>query len=580
MSKNEYWVRQGDKRRKAIALLHGIGAKDPQHYWQSFLNVLKSDVSFEEFDLFVWKYPTHLEPNLWKNFLHSVKRGTLRETNPRIKLLGQAWNTTYSTQFRGYEEVLLICHSMGGLVVKSWIIDVLEDGQSANLNALRHIAFYSTPHNGAPITTLTNWNNQLRDMQLDSPFIEDIGERWHRHVVFWKDKERGLEDHKFNLYIPQLVIVGINDSVVPPEFATIRGIRPTRVVGDHSEVIQPADINDTKYKVWHNDIEEIFQGKLQVSDQNKFAHLSENGQLQELQIKTNDDHTNDVAFISTIESETKSSEMPSRADTRETIDKSNPSKSLRKQTSLQIIASTVAIVVVIICTIISVRACSSGAFNPSYEEPLSTSPLTTPSIDTPSASLSPTNTPTLTTVTPGKILYYADWSNGSNGWQEAGGWKIYHKELLNDGTDNNSTDIEPTIVAPYTLGSVLNYAVEVRIKVDNYNDFPCFGIVVRNVGSQGYSVGMSCDMQFSTIQITPDLTGYNNALAQQPFNPSNAWHTYRIEVKDNTIKLFIDSNTKPLLQAIDNKYLSDGGQVGLWCHNAQLEISSFKIVAL
>ncbi len=300
----------------------------------------------------------------------------------------------------------------------------------------------------------------------------------------------------------------------------------------------------------------------------------------ELQIETNDHHTNEVAFISTTGSETKSSGMPSRAHTRETIDKSNPSKSLRKQTSLQIVASTVAIIVVIIFTIISVRACSSGAFNPSYEEPLSTSPSATPSIDTPSASLSPTNTPTLTTVTPGKILYYADWSNGSNGWEESKGWKIYHKELLNDGT-YSGTDIEPTIVAPYTLGSVLNYAVEVRIKVDNYTDFPCFGIVVRNVGSTGYSVGMSCDdMQFSTIQITADLTGYNNVLAQQPFNPYNAWRTYRIEVKDNTIKLFIDGHTKPLLQAIDNKYLSDGGQAGLWCHNAQLEISSFKIVAL
>src|SRR5207247_5977057 len=126
----------------------------------------------------------------------------------------------------------------------------------------------------------------------------------------------------------------------------------------------------------------------------------------------------------------------------------------------------------------------------------------------------------------------------------------------------------PSIVAPYTLGNIINYAVEVKIKVDRYDDSSCFGVVVRNEGTTGYAVGITCDsLQPSTIQITSDLTGLNgNVLAQKSFNLDNIWHTYRIEVKGTTIKLFIDGNTKPILNTIDNEFLSDGGQVGLWCY--------------
>ncbi len=200
--------------------------------------------------MFVWKYPTHVGPGRWNDLVSIVAKKTLRETAPRIKRLGAVWDSTYRTQFREYQDVFLICHSMGGLVVKSWIIDLLEGGQSERLKTLRHIAFYATPHNGAPVTTLADWNKQLKDMQLDSPFIEDLGNRWHEHVVAWKDKVPGPEDRRYNRFIPQQVIAGLADRVVPSPSATIRGISLTTVPGDHSEVIQPFNIADTRYQVW------------------------------------------------------------------------------------------------------------------------------------------------------------------------------------------------------------------------------------------------------------------------------------------------------------------------------------------
>src|SRR5258708_37376065 len=132
----------------------------------------------QDFGMFVWKYPTHVGPGRWNDLVSIVAKKTLRETAPRIKRLGAVWDSTYRTQFREYQDVFLICHSMGGLVVKSWIIDLLEGGQSERLKALRHIAFYATPHNGAPVTH--GLRNEPHSMEIEGVF--------NFHLLWLKDR--------------------------------------------------------------------------------------------------------------------------------------------------------------------------------------------------------------------------------------------------------------------------------------------------------------------------------------------------------------------------------------------------------
>lgn len=257
MSETDGWIRHG--QGKVIALLHGIGARDVLGYWQPFLKVLQNDSELESFGLFVWKYPTHLEPSWWRNLFDSVKRKTLRESAPRIKLLGQVWNSTYQTQFGRYQDVFLICHSMGGLVVKSWISDTLGQGESTHLNTLRHIAFYATPHEGAPVTDVASWNNQLKEMQRESPFIEELGRVWYDRVVHWKAQALDSSTARYNRYIPHLVVAGMSDAVVPQRWAEIRGMRLTLVEGDHSQVIRPGNASDIRYQVWLDDVKKVLK---------------------------------------------------------------------------------------------------------------------------------------------------------------------------------------------------------------------------------------------------------------------------------------------------------------------------------
>lgn len=192
--------------------------------------------------------------------------------------------------------------------------------------------------------------------------------------------------------------------------------------------------------------------------------------------------------------------------------------------------------------------------------------------------LTPTPSPT-PAPKPGDVLYQADqsWS----GWSGTKEWNVLNGMLTNDGTGYPGM---PTILAPYQL-QVSDYAVEANIQVVNWHRccYSQFAIVVRastnSYGSwQGYSVGEDLEDNVpSTANIAADAGHISPSLANAPFDPGTAWHTYRIEVKGNTIKLLIDEGVK--FAITDNTYLS-GGQVGFWSYEVQLNISNFKIIAI
>lgn len=169
------------------------------------------------------------------------------------------------------------------------------------------------------------------------------------------------------------------------------------------------------------------------------------------------------------------------------------------------------------------------------------------------------------------------WTDGSSDW------KILNGTLLDDGTQNNWDGRSgPTIVAPCDVGSTTNYVVESKIQVTSSQNNACFGITVRGNpnanGWQGYKAGVGdCGGNLDKARISgPDY--YNDSQRKDAsFNPGTSIHTYRVEVKDNTIKSFIDGGL--VLNMVDNRYLS-GSEVGLWDQNVQLTVVSFKVTAL
>jgi hypothetical protein len=110
-----------------------------------------------------------------------------------------------------------------------------------------------------------------------------------------------------------------------------------------------------------------------------------------------------------------------------------------------------------------------------------------------------------------------------------------------------------------------------------------FGVVVRaNEKNEGYIVGVGSGWNRTTgISYLDGWWGTNDLNGRiaegRPFDPGTDWHTYRVEVQGNAIKLLIDGAVMASVR--DNRYLS-GGDVGLWSNRYQLEVRSFKVIKL
>jgi hypothetical protein len=164
-----------------------------------------------------------------------------------------------------------------------------------------------------------------------------------------------------------------------------------------------------------------------------------------------------------------------------------------------------------------------------------------------------------------------------SGWHLRSGWKQLNNMLLNDGS-NGGYNGRSTLLAPASCQpKTMDYAVEAAIQVVNFgsSNYSGFGINVRSGPSQTDPPGYTTFIDSSSGANISVVGG--DVLKNAPFNPGTNSHVFRAEVKGNTITFLIDGAT--VLSVVDNTYISTG-QVGLWCANAQIEMSSFKVFKL
>ena len=172
--------------------------------------------------------------------------------------------------------------------------------------------------------------------------------------------------------------------------------------------------------------------------------------------------------------------------------------------------------------------------------------------------------------------------SGSNdnwsGWHLASGWKRLSGMLLNDGS-NGGYNGKSTLVAPVSCQpKTMDYAVEAKIQVVTFSDnYSGFGINVREVPSSTHEPGYSTYIDSASENGANISAVGGDVLKSASFHPGTDFHIYRAEVKGNTITFLIDGAS--VLSVVDNRYISTG-EVGLWCANAQIEMSSFKVIKL
>jgi hypothetical protein len=237
--------------------------------------------------------------------------------------------------------------------------------------------------------------------------------------------------------------------------------------------------------------------------------------------------------------------------------------------TIVIITSSLLLIIVVVTGLLSQLGGKAGGQTVAGNNPTSTSDAAgTTSIP------SPTVAPTATQVSapaPGTVVYQAHWSNGMDGWVGNSDWQVLNGMLVNTGKPEGGDP--PTVLAPYPP-QTRNYAIEAQVQyvADQYGYYD-FAFYVRSPeAGQGYDAEISWE-RGATLCI--DFCG--DPLRQAPFNPGSRWHTYRVEAKDNTIRLLIDGGV--VFSASSLTYL-DPGRIGLYSNGSQLNIRSFKVIAL
>lgn len=178
------WVKR-EKNPNVVLFVHGL--KGGQETWSydadtSFPLLLASDPQLaDRYDIACFNYFTTFtttygaSKSIFFRMFGSLKK--LRKNLP-ITELAELLRTEFDVNLSGYEKVIVIAHSMGGLVAKACILRHLEETQATPVKGFISLA---VPHAGAKIANigaLISSNVQLGDLSVLSDAVDQLSRNW------------------------------------------------------------------------------------------------------------------------------------------------------------------------------------------------------------------------------------------------------------------------------------------------------------------------------------------------------------------------------------------------------------------
>jgi hypothetical protein len=228
------------KRKSKTILVFVHGFKGGKNTWvknnkcTSFIqNIMKDSEIKKEVDVAVFSYYTYLlkffpkTRGFFKKFIFKKKS----PTNTTISELGNILETDIKYYCENYKNIILICHSMGGLVAKRYILNQIKLLNKTNVKLYISLA---TPHSGSDLASLGAKlidNCQVNDMQPLSENINTLNNEWI----------------KCNLLPKRVYAYGTSDSIVSKSSAVSLDRDEQRVIAtdhDHFSIIHTKDKDD------------------------------------------------------------------------------------------------------------------------------------------------------------------------------------------------------------------------------------------------------------------------------------------------------------------------------------------------
>lgn len=216
----------------AVIFVHGLTGNF-RATWGDFPDLVAKAPEFEHCDLGLWGYPTDLVP-FWARLPWVGKR------TPEVAQVAKALRTdlVLPDKAGAYVDLVLVGHSLGGLVILQMLADCLDhqDGRRL-LRRVRQVVLYASPTQGVQIPNLLKLNRQIRDLDRHSLAVEQIRRTW------------APPDARSPLLPPVKAIFGTQDATVPEASATGLWYDREAINADHTSIVKPSKNDDSAFGI-------------------------------------------------------------------------------------------------------------------------------------------------------------------------------------------------------------------------------------------------------------------------------------------------------------------------------------------
>lgn len=152
-----------------ILFVHGLDST-PENTWGQFRRLIDEDDKLGSIaDVAFFRYDTA------KMRLPILSLGRLQ----KVSDLARGLRTEIDERYGEYGHIVLVGHSMGGLIVRQYLVSEARD--HAALRATKAILF-AVPNQGSELAAMGSsiWKShpQLADLTPDSPFLDSLNADW------------------------------------------------------------------------------------------------------------------------------------------------------------------------------------------------------------------------------------------------------------------------------------------------------------------------------------------------------------------------------------------------------------------
>jgi pimeloyl-ACP methyl ester carboxylesterase len=216
-------INAGERRGKNLVLfVHGLGG-DSITTWGKFPELLRQDALIaRRYVVSSFSYPT----TIYFPF---------RRKAPRIQALASSLKTQIDHRYGDYDDITLVCHSLGGVIARAYVLKEIKDKNSLRVGGL---VLFAVPNTGSQMANVGNvfffTNRQLSQLSKDSDFLDHLNEGWRGEEVSKKIRLKFID--------------GLQDSVVTRESALhylqVDNEDIATIDRGHRDIVKPASADD------------------------------------------------------------------------------------------------------------------------------------------------------------------------------------------------------------------------------------------------------------------------------------------------------------------------------------------------